>query len=780
MAQKVQVLDIGSYSAKSVAVRVPFVGFSVSGVQEAVCPSALEPKTRRADQHRAAQGLLPGKRLAGDAITVVMPAEKTLNRFLDMPFSDRAKIDSVLAFELENHVPLSTGEFQHDYVVMEKSKEGARLFVSLVPDKDIAEQQEMFESFDIDPRVLVHQAVAHARLSELTSEPPSERAAFIEVGHRKTLITLVEKGRFAGCRIIMHGGYDLTRALAEQFSSTVEEAEREKHEGHLFPAGEGMAVGRKQDAADCLLDALKPLIRDLRQTFKSHGEVDELYLFGGGARLGGLDQCLASALNKQVTVLYPSMLKMSYGVEQDGLQFVSAIAAGYAGQKGSDAQRVNFRQGDFVYEGDFKYVRGRLIYLAIFAVVMLTAFVAPQVMRYRSVMEQEEFLRLELGELSVKILGEELEDWDEVLDRLDEMPPAEVWTVFPDLTAHEVYWEVADIVGRIDGQPTGEVPRELPVADKAEVEGADANAPGTTPPVGPDGVVPGGPEGGPPESPLPGGPEALAKAEPDPGQDLAHHLELNEIRIDGASRTSIGEGMVEFTGNASSVATMELFLSTVSQHPCFRNVQRTKQEILKATKGKEGWWRFKVDFTVSCPRKTAMDIMKSKEAESKKLDEETTPPDQLDPKTGTVPGAAQPGDSAGKPAPANGAKTDPAAVPNKAQPAPAKDRPGPGVDRENGADQVPGEDRRGEERRKDIERRANEARARAAESRNGARTGSDRAADPGTARGESAPIVDVGRGTRLLNRPARKELRGSQPLMPKLPSTRLKRHDGEE
>ena len=108
-----------------------------------------------------------------------------------------------------------------------------------------------------------------------------------------------------------------------------------------------------------------------------------------------------------------------------------------------------------------------------------------------------------------------------------------------------------------------------------------------------------------------GVPAAVEEAE-----DVVHHLEFNQVRIDGASRTAVGEGAVEFTGNASSVATMELFLSKLGQHPCFHNVQRTKQEMLKATAGKEGWWRFTVDFNVSCPQKAADDLKKERAGEA--------------------------------------------------------------------------------------------------------------------------------------------------------------------
>jgi Tfp pilus assembly PilM family ATPase len=615
MAQKALVLDIGTYSVKRVVTRVPLIGFAVSGAGETRLTTALEPKTRRGEQVKVVKEMLPGKRLTGDAITVTMPAERTLNRFVEMPFSDRTKLDSILAFEMENHVPLSADEFLHDYIIMDKRKDGATLFVSVIPHKDVEEYRDAFATFNIDPRILIHQAVANARLASQISEPPSGRAAFVDVGHRKTVVSIVENGRFTGTRVIMHGGYDLTRALAETLSLNAEEAEQEKHRAHLFPAGEGLALGRVQETADCLLAGLSPLVRDLRQTFKALGQVDEIYLFGGGANLGGFDKFMSETLGRPTILLFPSMLKISTPAELDQLQFVGPIAAGFASVKGADSQRINFRQGSFAFEGDFRFVRGRLIYLSFLLVGLLASFITPQVMRYQAVLEKEEQLSAELSALSLKILGEEYDDADEVLGMLAEMPSAEVWTVFPDLTAHEVFWEIADIIAKIDGQSTGEQPA-FPTLETSAPEDGGIKGPTGAAPVALEGSAP--------------PPDAVPFVPVEPEVPV-HHLEMNNVRIDGASRTAIGEGSVEFTGNASSVATMEMFLSAVDKHSCFHSVQRTKQEMLKATAGKEGWWRFTLEFTVSCPKKAAKELARERKAASKEQEKSgKTEADKLD------------------------------------------------------------------------------------------------------------------------------------------------------
>lgn len=603
MAQKVQVLDLGSYSVKSVHGRVPFIGFGVVSAEAVPCVSAVEPKTRKTEQFKATRDLLSGKRLTGDAVSFMMPADRIMNRVIDLPFSDRRKIDQVLGFELENHVPHDPEEMCYDYVIRSKSKTGARLFVSVVQRKEMEELYDQFSSFDVDPRVVGHQELANARLAELLPDPVQDPVAFVDVGHRKTVVSIVGPDGVLGVRTILMGGWDLTRALSEKFSQPMADAEREKHSAHLYPAGEGVAVGRLQEVADCLTETLAPLVRDMRQTFKGIALPSTVYLFGGTARLNGLDQYLARTLGVSVTVLFPSALKVSVAEDADGPEFVSAMAHAYNSQKGGEAQRINFRQREFAYEGDFKFVRGRLIYLAVMVLFLAGVLATPQVLKYRSYEEQRELLHTQLVELSSTILGEELDDWQDILDMLDQMPPSEVWTVFPDLTAHEVFWEVADIVARIEGQPTGEKAPVLPVAEEKTADGA--------PP--PDGVA------------LPAGMEAppneAGEAVPEPEltgevQDVVHRLEFNQIRIDGASRTAVGGGAVDFTGNAGTVATMELFETRVGQHPCFHNVSRSKQENLKATPGKEGWVRFTVEFTVDCPDETAEDKKKAKAEET--------------------------------------------------------------------------------------------------------------------------------------------------------------------
>lgn len=658
MAQKLIVLDLGSYSCKSLVARFPVTGIGLGEAKEGVCPSALEAKTRRADQLRIAKEQLPGKRLTADSVTYAFPAEKVLNRSMELPFTDRRKIDQVLGFELENHVPMGADELAFDYVILEKKKSSARLFAGVVPTKDMEELKETFGTLNIDPRFALHQGVALASLAEMMGLKGAQRVAFVDIGHRKTVVTLAKGVQFAGCRTIMTGGYDLTKALADEMGIEPVEAEKEKHQAHLFPAGEATAVGRVQQVADCLQAQLVSLARDLHQTFRSLGEVDRIYLFGGGARLTGVDQFLSSKLGRPVELLYPSHLRAAVPEALDALQYTGGLAVAYAAVRTGAQKVVNFRQGEYAYVGDLRFLRGRMVYLSMMLPSVLALMLVPLFIQHAELVDQEALLAEELAAVSERVLGEPLSDPAETLARLEEVPSSDVWTVFPDMTAPEIYWAVADIIAQIDGKPTGEPPPSVDpsAVDPAGAAPVDPAAKGDNPtaiPSFPDPAATGGGAGVgllPSLGAIPGaeGAEgAVPELPKEPPQAPVHRLEMNVLNIAAPSLTAVGPGTLTFEGDASSVATMELFITKLGQHRCFKSIQRTQQSVLEASEGKKGWSRFRLEITVTCPSRSS----EAKEEPEEKSDSPSSPgagksgsPEKPDPSTPAGPAKADPSD----------------------------------------------------------------------------------------------------------------------------------------
>ncbi len=642
MAQKLKAVDLGAWSLKVVTLNRTLVGTGVTGVEEHPMASRGDGKGRDREAWKLLREAFGEKKLAGEAVTVGYPGARVLNRRLEVPFTDRSKVDQILPFELEQHVPYPADEIAADYVMRkaEKGRTGADLFVSVVPRPDMEELLGELESAKLDPRVVGHPLMAMSKLEGvIRSGGSSEPMLLVDLGHSKTLAVLVLGGTILGMRSILRGGLALTRRIAKGLGVDMEEAERLKHLAHLYPAGRGEeGEGRTHEVAAWLREELIPLVRDLKILLRSVAPDNEVpvHIFGGGARLRGLTEFFTAELEQPTEILEASQLKMVIPSDLDDPGIVPALALALDSVRGGDGDRINFRRLAFPYVGDFRNLRGRMAYLAVMAFLMVVAFITPSFLKYQAISETNETLKTRILEFSQEILGESLEDYDEVSRAFDGMPGADSWIVYPDMTGLETFYEVEAVVASIDG---------------TEVEGAEEEL--LLPEVAPE--------------PIPDlSPEELALRELEgelPSPDEAPPLELAVSRTHGLQMTKISvnmtkptkdiSGTVVFKGDCSSVATLELFETAIGEHPCFHNVVRADQSALTSDSERKDWQRFDLTFNVACPNDE--DRKKDGEAGPEAAEETPaseagehgqvpgTPPPSPGPPTSSKPGSPEPG-----------------------------------------------------------------------------------------------------------------------------------------
>jgi Tfp pilus assembly PilM family ATPase len=582
MASKINVLDLGSYSVKVITLSRSLVGTSVVSMDEHVLGSRADGKGRDRETWKLLKESFEGKkRLAGDTITLGYPGERILNRKLDMPFNDRAKIDKILPFELEQHVPYSAENIVADYLIrrIPGKKNGSEIFAGIIQESQLVELMSTLDTSGLEPRVLTHPLISMGRLP-LPQGGPGELNLIVDIGHTKTLAVIMQGNWIVANRCIMRGGMALTKHLAEELQVSFEDAEQLKHEAHLFPAGqEELGEGRPHVIAQCMRDSLAGIARDLLAMIRSIGPDTDvtLHLMGGTANLSGIVDFFSGKLNVQVDLIDPVAMKVACPSELNGAVVSPALAIGLDAAKGADSSKINLRRLKFPYEGDFKYLRGRFIYLGLMALALALTFLTPSVLKYRSLQDNNDAILEEIGVLSEGILGEAIEDPEEVADALADIPKPDVWTVFPDITALETFFEVEDVVASIDGLPMEGVFKDVPTKPELRPEASPDDQPG-------DG-------------------EAEVPPEPPQPELESHELFMSFISIDMQGRTRGQNGVVEFRGDSKSVATLEFFETEVGRHPCFNNVIRSSQEVITSNNERKGWQRFTITFNVSCPKK---------------------------------------------------------------------------------------------------------------------------------------------------------------------------------
>lgn len=124
-------------------------------------------------------------------IIAAVPAHRASSWLLDLPFSDRKRIDQTIGFEIENYVPWDLDEVVLDYDIVSTDGEGAHVFAAMVPRERIAELLGWLADIDVDPRDI---AVDAAELSRLV--PSSEECEVIlDIGASRTLMCIVREGR---------------------------------------------------------------------------------------------------------------------------------------------------------------------------------------------------------------------------------------------------------------------------------------------------------------------------------------------------------------------------------------------------------------------------------------------------------------------------------------------------------------------------------------------------------------------------------------------------------
>lgn len=316
---------------------------------------------------------------------VALPADKVSVRVLPMPFSDRDRIAKTLPFELESYVPFELDDFVLDWRI-EPQEEGARVLTAMAKQTLVGDLLEGLKGVGVDPKHLVLDA------DILGAFAPSEGTqAVLDVGHERSILSLVVNGEVRATRALSKGGLFLREGLMAKTGMDAMQAESAKravslaadtgvpgpaaapalieaewdNEPETDPFGQqetttpNLALAQKHDVPSALMQSLDPLLAEIRATLIGLEDelgvgIDEVLLTGGGAGLGGMTTLLSKDLGVPVrrVDLGPAAEELG-DPDRFGLAVVLAQKAG--GLVGGTA--LNFRKGPFEFKGDLAIAR---------------------------------------------------------------------------------------------------------------------------------------------------------------------------------------------------------------------------------------------------------------------------------------------------------------------------------------------------------------------------------------------------------------------------------------
>ena len=260
-----------------------------------------------------------------------VPAERVSAWRVEMPFTDRKRIDQTIGFEVENYVPWDLEDVVLDYQVLDSGSGGAQVFAAMVPTERIAELLESLRRIAVDPRHVAVDAAELARLLPISDECE----VILDIGATRTLVCVVRDGKAWWIRSL-----DLGAA----------------------------SFGEDGD--------LGPFLGSVRATLLAAEEsgappIDAVVLCGGGSKREGLREALAEELGVEVDALeLPSSQVNTDMAPRPEPEHALCYALALKGFAERDRVGVTFRKGPFAWKADSRLYT-RLALAAVAAVMVL-------------------------------------------------------------------------------------------------------------------------------------------------------------------------------------------------------------------------------------------------------------------------------------------------------------------------------------------------------------------------------------------------------------------------
>ncbi len=458
MATKIVGLDLGTHTVKVCEMISTFRNFELVGygTEPVVSESGGSPDF--ADIAVAAKTLLERRGLLGETVMCALPPGLASSTLLELPFDQPKKIEAVLPFQLDEAIPLDVEDVVFDYQVVNRHENGtATVLCGFVRQDYLSELLSALEGQGIDPKRVTLGPLSYYNLYEhLFTSGANVSKAVLDLGHSHSTLTIFDDKGPKILRDISVGGRALTQEIARSFQLDLAEAELAKlGEAMIKPTG---AQGADSGERSALMDAscrtaLSPLVSELRRTLASHEmrsgiEIDTLFITGGTSQMPGLAQFLESALRIDVRTL--NCLDVPFNrlqIERDqNAPFASkALALATQAFARSHRNQINLRKGDLAYTGDFGFMRGRMIAVALAVIAMIILSSMAAITKKRVLEAQHTQLQSQVVKLSTVLLGVESDDVDSLLATVAENQTSGGKGV-PETSAFEMLSQISEMV----------------------------------------------------------------------------------------------------------------------------------------------------------------------------------------------------------------------------------------------------------------------------------------------------------------------------------------------
>ena len=275
-----------------------------------------------------------------DVVTTSIGSEFVIKRLLELPFSDLRKLHQVVPFALEEHLPFPIDDAVVAFTRVGNDAESTLVVAALARKVDLKRHLDLLAKVGLDPRTVTLSELAIARLLSRSQTAPTNAHLLMDIEPTSTSMVLLDSdGTPRAIRTVNAGlTADENGPIAEAHANSILSVARQTLLAHSSDT-DGLDVILAGSAAGI------PLLRE------------------------ELSEALSLAVRDAAEFDYSFLLN---GMRPDMSRYAACIAMLLSEMPNKPAELLNFRQGEFAFEGR---IRGDLTAFYTTGVIFVVAIV---------------------------------------------------------------------------------------------------------------------------------------------------------------------------------------------------------------------------------------------------------------------------------------------------------------------------------------------------------------------------------------------------------------------
>lgn len=316
-------LDIGQHSIQMVVGKPGMGSIDVKHAISLRTPKGCYEKGRITDMETLKNSIgttLDSLKIRTKTALCVVESSEIITREVLLPAAEEEQIEKMLAFEIQQYMPIELDDYMVQSKVLEEVVEGgvakSRVLVTAVP-KDLSRTYyDLIKSLSLQPTVFdiesnaLDKLIASNFLINGDDSIKEHSVAVLDIGYSHLNVIVFEKGHYKFNRFINQGSQSIDQNLVSFMDVSFDDAEKLKSDiAHLNKEFElpdelldpSEPQAQKMRVLNIVRNTVDSWVDDIDRIFKYYttrgmgNSIEQIYLYGGSSRLKGLDEYLQDA-----------------------------------------------------------------------------------------------------------------------------------------------------------------------------------------------------------------------------------------------------------------------------------------------------------------------------------------------------------------------------------------------------------------------------------------------------------------------------------------------------